>query len=225
MTQSTLSLFNTAISLARGKGRLTTLTPSSPNRELEECQLWADLVLDTVQSAAFWESGRSTASLSLLSSRDASAAWADGDPEYDLLYSYALPSGCLRPRFLSTYEPFTISFRADLNRQVLNTNQTTAVLTYSVRNDNPAHWSPSQFLATSHGLAAYIVGPLTGQTQLQDYHFTLANRRLLEAQSQIANGESFQIESVPPALAARGYTDDLARRRFYYPFGALFGNV
>ena len=220
MSQSVLSLYNTALSLAQGKGHLTSTTASSP--EADECNLWYPTVRDTVQEAAFWPACRQTARLTELVERDPNVTWTAGDPETNFTFAYALPSTCLRPRYLTNYEAFTVSFDATRSRTVLNTNQEDAVLMYSSRSDDPAHWTASQFLATAHGLAGYIVGALSGQSRLQDYHFNLANQRLVEAQAAIVNNESMLVEALPPSLVARGYTDNLAAIRYYHPFGALF---
>lgn len=219
MTTTVLGIYNAAISAARGKGRLAGLTDNS--RERTECDIWYNQVRTQSLEAAYWPSSRATARLNLVAERDQTVDWTLGDPETQYLYSYALPTNCLRPWHLVNFEEFTVSFSESTNQLTLNTNRTDAVLVYSRDQTNPAFWSPGLRLAVIYGLAGAIAGPLTGNSSLQQLNYQLANNALLAARTATASLLQEQLEVVPPAIAVRGY-DYEQQTRFLYPFGELF---
>lgn len=220
MTMTVLAIYNAAISAARGKGRLTSL--SQPSREREECDTWYPVIRDQVQEAAYWPSSRATAQLTLVG--ETASSWVAGSPEPGFAYSYGLPEDYLRAWFLSDYSPFTISFEASLSRLVLNTDAVSPVLVYAARQDNPVFWSAGQQHATIHALAAAISGPLTGQNQLEQLNYQKANEFLQQARAHVLNSQQYRLETLPPELAARGGTGNLSLPpRYFYPLGSLFG--
>ena len=219
MSQSVLSLYNAAISLARGKGRLSSLGDNT--RPRFECDTWYETLRDVAQEAAHWDVCRSTARLTLLTTRNFNEDWAAGEAEPQYTYRYALPPDLLRPWHLIHYSQFTISWDSTRNRRVLDTNEPNAVLRYGRRSTNPGEWPPSLYFAIIHALAAYITGPLTGQNELAAWNTDQANQRLLEAQAAAVNASSMRLESIPEGLAIRGYTQT-PQPRFYYPFGPTF---
>jgi hypothetical protein len=222
MTTTVLGIYNAALSAVRAKGRLSSITDES--REREECDFWYPLVRNRVQEAAFWPGSRRTARLALLQERDFTVAWADGDPETQFKYSYALPSDYLRAWHLINYEQFSISFDATRTRNVLSTNASPALLIYGAVQENPVFWSPGQQQATIYALAAAIAGPISGQNSLQDINYNLADQMIMAARADTQMGVSLQVETLPPALAIRGYTD-YKETRYYYPYGMLFGEA
>jgi len=219
MASTTLDIYNGAISAARGKGRLSSLTDKTVERE--ECDIWYKLVRDTVQEAAHWDTCRETERLTLIKERDTGISWAAGDPEAQYIYSYALPNNYLRAWNLADFSHFTISFDATNNKNVLNTNFKNAVLIYGGIRENPAFWSSGMVAATIHGLAASITGPITGQSSVQRIQIQLANEILLMAQVTNAGNASFTPEVIPPVILARGYAE-AQETRYYYPYGQNF---
>lgn len=217
MTDSTLGIYNAAISAVRGRGRLTSLDQRTPERE--ECDIWYRLVVDTVQEAAFWPSCRKVVRLQLLSERNFASPWSNDDPEPPFRFKYALPSECLRPWYLTEMEYFTLSF--DGTRRVLNTNSADATLVFAERNTFVGHWTPGQRQAVIYGLAAQICGAVSGQNELQSMNINMANQLLLEAQSHAANSMPRKLQAVPPGIAARNYQDSF-QTSYYYPFGQMF---
>lgn len=218
MSLSVLDVYNAAISVARGKGRLNSLTQASVERE--ECDIWYPLIRDQVQESAYWPGCRSTAQLTLL--EEAGESWVLGGPEEGFQYSYGLPTNCLRPWFLADYQRFMLSFDATRNRMVLNTNAQSPLLIYSVLQANPAHWTPGQRLATVHALGAAITGKLTGQSGLAQQNYQLANMQILSARSDAMNSINYQIDTLPPELQVRSYADAASPTRYFYPYGAMF---
>lgn len=222
MSTTVLSIYNGAISAAHGKGRLTSLSQNS--RERDECDTWYPAVRDQVQEAAYWPGCRTTNALSLLG--EAGTSWVAGSPESGFAYSYGLPDDYLRAWHLVDFSTFTLSFDPTRNRTVLNTNSKDAILVYACRQENPVHWTAGQRWATIHALAAAIVGPLTGQSGLDQLNYQKANEFITAARAVALNTQNLQYDSLPPELAARGYTAELSfPTRYYYPLGGLFGAV
>lgn len=222
MTTTVLGIYNAAISAARGKGRLGTL--SDVSREKSECDIWYDQVRTQALEAAYWPSSRRSARLALVTQRDPAVDWALGDPETQFLYKYALPSGCLRPWYLVNYEQFTVSFDPVLNALVLNTSVSDAVLIYASDQTNPAYWTPGLRASVIYALAASISGPLKGTSDIAQLNFQLANQQIMEARANVAGLLFDQKEVLPPALAARGYSIE-SETRFYYPYGDMFAGA
>ena len=222
MTTTTLGIYNAAISAARGKGRLSSL--SDVSREKSECDIWYDQIRTQALEAAYWPSARRSARLALSKTRDPAVDWALGDPETQFLYKYVLPTNCLRPWHLVNYEQFTISFDSVANVLVLNTNVADAVLIYAADQTNPAFWSPGLRASIIYGLAAAISGPIKGTNDLVHLNYRIANDQIMEARANVAGLLYDQKEVVPPALAARGYSIE-SETRFFYPYGDLFAGA
>lgn len=222
MTTTVLGIYNAALSAMRAKGRLSSLTDES--REREECDFWYPLTRDRVQEAAFWPSSRNTARLALLQERNSSASWTLGDPETQFRFAYALPSDYLRAWHLANYEQFSISFDGFHNRNILSTNVADAVLVYAATQVNPVFWTPGQRQATIYALAAAVSGAISGQNSLQELNYNLADRMIMAARADAQMSVNLNNEVIPPALAARGYAD-YADIRYYYPYGQLFSEA
>lgn len=220
MANSTLDIWNLALSAAQAKGRLSSPTDASVERE--ECETWYDTVIGVVQEAAHWEGSRAFQRLTLLSTRDFGVAWSSGDPAPEFQYAYALPTNYLRARHLTDYTRFSIDYDASRNRRVLSSNTELAVLVYNRLQTDVTRWSEGQKMATAYGLAAKISGPLSRKSNLVAQNTQLANRHLEDAQGSIDNSDSYMVESIPPWIAARGYADLAPETRFIYPLGSVF---
>ncbi len=219
MTTTVLGIYNAAISAANGRGRLSSLSDAS--RERSECDIWYDQIRTQVFEAAHWPATRASARLALIKARDFAADWALGDPETRFAFSYALPANCLRPWYLTSYAPFTISFDSVANKQVLNTDATDPVLIYAYDQQNPAIWAPGLRLAVVYGLAAVITGPLQGSSSFINMNLQLANKAIMEARAYAAETWNEQADVMPEALLARGASAE-ARTYFVYPYGSAF---
>lgn len=217
---SALDIYNTALSAVHAKGRLSSIEENS--REREECDIWYDIVLRTVQEAAFWPSSRQVSYLALLAERNTSADWVETDPMPEYRFKYALPAACLRPWYLTDFSRFSLSFDASINAITLSTNVENAALVYARKQELITLWSPGQILATVYGLAGHIGGPITGRGEIVQKNFNLANQILLDAQMAVANSEFQQLESIPEVIMARGFAGGRNSPRFYYPYGAVF---
>lgn len=220
MSTTVLAIYNGAISAARGKGRLSSL--SQVSRERDECDTWYPIIRDQVQEAAYWPGSRTVSALTLLG--EAGTSWVAGSPEPGFAFSYGLPDNYLRAWHLSDFSPFSISFDETRSRPVINSNAENPILIYASVQENPVFWTPSQRFATIHALAAAISGPLTGQNSLEQLNYQKANEFILAARANALNAQNLIYESIPPELAARGHANDLAyTTRYFYPLGSLFG--
>jgi hypothetical protein len=222
VTTTVLGIYSAALSAMGGKGRLITLSDNT--REREECDIWYAQVRDQVQEAAYWPSSRITARLTLLTTRDQSVDWVSTDPETDFIYKYALPTNCLRPWYLANFEQFMLAFDVTTSKVTLHTNVQDAVLIYAMSQADPAVWTPGQRSATLFGLAAAISFGLTNNRGIEGKNYQIANENIMQARVATANAPTYQLESIPPALAARGF-EGFSEDRFYYPYGQLFSSA
>lgn len=220
---SVLGIYNAALSAVHAKGRLATVDENT--REREECDVWYDIVLRTVQEAAFWPSSRQLSYLTLSATRDQQADWLETDPMPQYKFKYEMPTDCLRPWHLTNYDRFSLAFDATSETVMLHTNTEKAVLVYARKQTLVELWTPGQILATVYGLAGHIAGPITGRGEIVQKNFNLANSILLEAQTSSANSEEAQMQSIPQVLLARGFGGGLNTPRFFYPHGATFNTA
>ena len=220
MVTSTLDIWNRALSACRAKGRLSSLTDQSLEREV--CEEWYDIILSTVQEAVMWDACAVTARPALLSERDPNEIWQPGDPEPPYRFLYALPEDYLRARQLSHGEQFFMGFDATRDRRTLSTNVEDAVFSYSKREDDPTRWSAGQILATVYGLAAHIAFPLSGLTTMVQKNVTLANGILEDAQTNNANNSNEPEFAPAPWHVARGAVGLAPPITHVYPLGQRF---
>lgn len=223
MTSSVLDVYNAALSAATAKGRLSSLSENS--KEREECERWYDLTIKTVQEAAYWPGSEVLARLPLMRQRDANLTWEAADPRPQYMFKYALPPNYLRAWYLTDYSRFAVHFDVGSDTNVISANSKDAILVYARLQRNVNSWTSTQTLATIYGLAGHISGGLTGKEQLVKRNFELANNILMDAQAAAANSQDqLNAESIPPQIYARtGGSAVQSSTRFIYPVGALFG--
>jgi hypothetical protein len=215
MQSSALDMYNMALSACHAKGRLTALTDNK--KERFECDIWYDVVVRTVQEAAFWPGSKQTKLLT-----DKVTLTEDSTDQVHFIYSYALPDEYLRPRYLMSYMPFELVYEDALGEIRLHTNDPEARLVLSILQEDVAFWTPGQIMATGYGLAGHVAGPLTGRGELIQKNFNLANTALLNAQAASIDYEDFSLDWVPTTLKARGYSGPEMTAKYIYPFGGLF---
>jgi hypothetical protein len=221
MTAATVAVWNAALSAAKGRGRLSSLTENSVERE--ECEQWYELVRQTVAEANFWPGNTTTAYLALLSQRDpASTQWSAADPKDPYKYKYALPSDYLRPQYLATYARFEVYWDNETSRNVLVCDDPKALLTYTFDQDNVNAWSPGQKQAIIYGLAAHIAPGLGCSRAEIERNINMANRYLQSAQASAQFQQNRPAESIPRELLARGFSGSMVQTRYYYPLGGVF---
>ena len=148
--------------------------------------------------------------------------WVPGSPAPGYRYSFNLPADMVRPRALTTWEPFEISQVG--NRARLSTNINAPILSYTSYLTDITQWDDSFRLAVVFGLAAVISGKLTGSQSLGQELQNQANQLIVEAQVSAANSDEETYEAMPEWLSARGF-GNVSSQKFIYPNGALLMNV
>lgn len=217
MAKNKVGIFNLALSAVGTRAKVSIDTENS--REAEICNLWYEVVRDQVLRAADWSSARKTAVLALEAQRDFSLDWADGDPEPNWAYRYALPTDYLYPRYLESFSPFMI---ADQNSHpVLLTNEPNAVFVYTKAQDVPPAWDASLYMAIANALGAHIAMPLHGKAQRASLALQQANEAIVNARVSAANEKQVGYESIPDWLLARGATVGTLPSAFIYQNGPL----
>jgi len=222
MTTSITNLYNKALSIVGTKTMV--VSPEENSRERDVCDLWYPSARDQVLHAASWHSAKGIFRLALLKTRDSAVAWANDDPEPGWKYLYSLPSDCLRPRFLSTYESFVagVSPNATPSATELNTLSTNvekAILIYTKRQEDVRLWGPNLELAIVNALAAMIAMPLHGKITRAKYAAEQANNFILNARVAAANVDSRILDSVPSWIQARDTALATPVNRYVYPNG------
>lgn len=212
-----LDIWNQALTEARARGRLISLSDPSPEQEVL-AQVYP-FVLKTVQAAAWWPCCKVQTRLALISA--AVEEWTNDQPETEYSFAYAVPGNMLRPWHLSRYERFSMSYNLGEAQNMISTDAEAPILTYGVLQTAVEKWSPLQENATVHALAAMITGPLTGKNTLARQNYELANMALMEAQSAAANDLGAETKPNVPWLQARGY-GRVESTRYHYPVGELF---
>lgn len=216
MAQDKVSLFNLALSAAGARGRVSS--PTEASREAEICQLWFDPTYRQILRAAPWASARAVGRLALLNERTFSDDWIAGNPQPEYQFAYALPAGCLRPRFLFGYARFELSLLS-ASQQALMTGQEDAILYYTMDQPLIQQWDATLYLAVAHALGAYICLPLNGKTQQARSAQGMANSLILQAQETSANESYEPQDSVPDWIQIRGSVYNAPVSRYIYPNG------
>lgn len=212
---SEIGVYNLALNAVGERANISSPTESSRRAEL--CNLWYELVRDQVLEAAPWPEATQSKRLAL-SAEAGEAAWAYGDPQPGYSHVYALPADCLRPQYLSTFQPFELTTEAGV--KLLHCNEELPILRYTYAQTNVALWSNNLLMAIVYGLAGHIAQPLSGKTSLTTTLVQRANDTILAARVSTANTPNQLYEVLPDWITGRGYRHE-NRQQFFYPTGGL----
>lgn len=221
MATDAIALYNLALDTVGARNNISL--PTEQSREAEACNRWFPNIRDQVLASAPWPEATKMERLALLSLQD-DDTWVQGEPRPDLLNSYALPTDCLRPQYLSNFGKFAIQSASAENRALM-TSQTSPILIYTFRQVLVSMWSQELQMAIMYGLAASICVPLTGKTARAKLLLEQANQHIMAARESAANTNDERLDSLPDWIAARGYTDVSSQTRFFYPFGSLLSSA
>jgi len=219
MTDQT-TIYNRALSVAGT--RTSVVSPSEQSREAEVCETWFPLVRDLVFNAAPWAVIKAYVRLAVLKERDTTVAWAADDPEPGFIYAYSAPSDMVRPRYLSSFEQFTLGIYTDdtsTKSKALFSNTKDAILVYSRREEDFDLWTQDLEDAVINALAAAISMPLHGKPDRARLAINQANARINAAISGNANIDEEEFDSVPSWIQARNSAYNAPLNRFIYPQG------
>ncbi len=211
-----VTIYNRALSIAGTRTSVSAVDENS--REAEVCTTWYSLVRDLVLGAAPWNEAKAYSRMSVLKERDTNVAWATDDPEPGYIYAYAAPSDMIRPRYLSSFEPFTRGIYNSVTDSIF-TNTKDAILVYTVRQADLDLWRHDLENAVTNALGAAICMPLHGKPDRARFALEQANIRITAAIVANANTDEEQFESVPDWIQARGSALNNPVNRFIYPSG------
>lgn len=204
--------------LAAAGTRNVFVTPEDGSLEADQCDLFYEDVLRQVLRAAPWQEAKSHERLALAVERSLVTEWQAGDPDPGYLFAYEPPADMVNPRFLTTFERFTIG-NVDNAQKMIMANTEDAILVYTRLVDDPTEWSSDLRLAVSSALAAYVAWPLHCDLNRAIYNQNYANSLIKNAAAIEANQEDETYEWLPPWLAARGGSISGTVTRYIYPNG------
>lgn len=212
---SEVGIYNLALNAIGERSNVSS--PTETSRRAEVCNLWYDSVKDQILGGAPWPEATTVAYLAQYAEQD-DDTWTAGEPAPGYNFSYALPSDCLRPRYLTNFDYFLVAEYS--NTRLLNCNTEDAILNYTKRLDNVALWSSDLIMAVAYGLAAHICMPLSGKPSRARTLAERANELVISARVAAANTNNQIYETVPDWIRGRGYAQT-AMQRYHYPTGSL----
>lgn len=218
---SKVQIFNQAVSLVGRTEQIQSPTEKSP--AAQTCELWYDQARKLVLSAHHWSCATRVSRLALDQTRDFDAEWEDTDPPDPWAYTYSLPSDCLRPRHLSTFDSFIVTSMKS-GKRVIATNKSKPILHYTFDETRPDVWEPDLFLAIATTLAAFIALGLTGQRSILQDMVQQAGAIITGAALQQANMDNAVYYTAPPNLVAHGGGLVQQPSDFVYPTAQLIVN-
>lgn len=217
MAQDEVSLYNLALSAAGARSRISL--PTENSREAEICRLWFAPTYRHILRAAQWSSARSVARLALITEQT-SDIWMPGSPSPGYRFAYSLPDKCLRPRFLSSYQRFSVELISP-EQQALMTDVENALLYFTYDQFRISMWDPSLYMAVAKALGAQICLPLNGKTSQARAAMQEANAMIYAAREAAANEDFEPVEAVPLTLQVRGSAYNRPLNPFVYPDGPI----
>lgn len=213
MAQDTVNLYNLALSAAGQRARVSL--PDERSREAELCNMWFPQTYKQVLRAARWASASAHDALTLVAEREGD--WTPGQPDPEFQFAFALPNGCLHPRYLYGFDRFRVSLLAP-DRLALMTNLEQPILYFTMDQPWIEMWDAQLYFAVAYALGANIVMPISGKPSLARSLIEQANMYIAAARESAAN-ESFDgFASLP---GGRDWT--VPGQRFIYPDGPMLG--
>jgi len=210
-----LAIFNMAVSLAGGRSVLSSV--NAVKVEAEQCRLWYDISRDFIFRRAYWPSLRETTALAVVAENDFADNWTAADPPLPWRFAYAAPANMLSARFINSADgsvhdaEFQQQYMivASVRTKVILTDCPTAVLTYTLPEDNPEAWDVNLQMAVINQLAANITSAVSGSPDFARASAQRAESYTILALENQANADQQNI-TLPQG-------DILQSRSGYYP--------
>lgn len=215
--QNLVNLFNQAIALCGGAPTITN--PDAGTKDVTLCRLMLPLARRGVFCAYHWPSLRRQKQLALITQRTATV-WQDGDPPPGYTYSYSLPTDCLYPQFLSSFERFDVGMANDNSGRVY-TNATQPVLYFTKDVENPVVWAPDLYLTVVTALAANIAVPLSGKHNVAQRFEQKVAQLVADVAVREANATDESYSAIPQLWAGTGFTVPNQMTTYLYPTQAF----
>ncbi len=218
MATDVVGIYNLALSAAGTDASVSS--PTEQSREAEVCTFWYDIARDQVLRAAHWPEAKGFKRLAVLAERDTAVDWDSNAPEPGYAFAYGLPSDLLYPRNLTTFTRFTMGLYQNIT-PALMTNLESAILVYTLRQEQVQNWNAQLQLAIAYALAAYVTMPLLGKLKRAELMQKTANGLIGEARATMLNSTDDEYQTMPEWITARGFSGAAPATRFIYPFGDL----
>lgn len=188
----------------------------------------------------------------------APTVWSNTYPPPGWLYSYAYPADaiairCIIPQVMMGYGgvpistapswmlpalniqklavPFAVESDVDAMDnyiKVVVTNQTRAIMVYTVDAQNPDSWDTALQQVVINALAASVVPKLSGNMKLMNQLYSIANDVIVQARQQDANEGLVVNDVLPDWIQARNGLPGLGSTvqvGYFGPLGPLFGGA
>ena len=220
MATTVVQIFNMALATCGSTQTVSTEDEESPQGR--SCRLFYDEVRKFVNAGAPWRFSLDWTRLAVLAERDYALDWTNSDPAPGWRFAYGLPTKMVSPFFLFDYQRFELGLHAGV--PALMTDAESPVLRYVTEQPNVAYWSVG-FTNAVVSLLAFRLSPSINakrgqRNDLRDEAFEF----IAQARTDAANSqEADLIDALPDALIARGYSDNLAPIRYFFPFQDLNG--
>lgn len=211
--QNLANLFNQALTAS---GHASVIAdPTEKSKVAAMCRLWFAPARRSVFTAALWPSLRSVSRLTVATYRRDNTIWTAGDPLPGYKYCYGLPSNCLRPRYLSTFEKFELHTRND--ETVISSNAEGAMLEYTIDVENPGLWESDLYNAVVYSLAASINMAGSGKGAITNMLSEKVEVMIERAAVSEANSDDGVYFDSAPSFYAGAFSTPAQMGRFLYP--------
>lgn len=220
MAENVVQIFNMALATCGSTQTVSSQDENSP--QANNCRLFYDEVRKFVNGEAPWGFALDWARLAVLAERDPALEWTSSDPAPGWRFAYGLPSGMIAPYFLFDFQRFELGLHNGV--PALFTDAEAPVLRFVIEQPNVCYWTVG-FTNAVVNLLAFRLSPVVnaklGQRDRlqQDAFDFITDARTTAANSQ----EADQIDALPDALIVRGYSDNIAPIRYFFPFQDLNG--
>lgn len=211
--QTVKDLYNQALSAIGHAASVSS--PDERSQAAQLCNLWYAPARRAVFGAFHWPSLRFQSRLSIAAIRDTSLDWQESDPAPGYLYSYAMPTGLLRPQFLHDFSRFEIGNSA--TEQLLYSNTQGAVLYYTKDLDDPSRWSADLYNNVVYSLAASINMAKSGKMEITQRLEQRVQKSIADAAVADANTEDIYFDAVPTSWAGTGFSVPVPQTQYFYP--------
>lgn len=204
MATSAVAICNLALSRIGVGTAITSLAASS--QEAIACNAVYESMRDLVLRDFPWPFARTWVALGLVtdaSEEDDFPAWGD-----DWRYAYRYPSDCIRALRMvdgtknGTQVPYALG--SDSSGRLIYTDEADAVLVYTTRFEDPAHFDPSFASALAWKIAAEIAVPLARAGSFIERAETGYRQSLAQAAADALNEEVAAPDGPASWIADRG---------------------
>lgn len=231
--QSIVSISNIALLSIGAQAQISSLNEGST--QSNACSQLFQFVYEMLSRTALWNCLRQQSTLSLIAAAVGTPENPQGTtlplPPPPWLYSYQLPSACLRARYVvptipSTGStpispallyattmipnqgqiPFRVAYSTDSSGnplQIVLTNLSQAQLVYTVNQPNPQIWDAAFTAAMVASLAAWLVPALSSNMPLMGMQQKIAERLIAEARISDGDEGTTSQDHIPDFIRAR----------------------